>query len=78
MTKSRILSHRYELSIMVKQNQSHAQRIIKASREIEASMVEQALAFKRLGLALKQAFSVEPQAMIEAMKRVKRANGNNE
>lgn len=78
MTKSRILSHRYELSIMVKQNQSHAQRIIEASRDIEASMVEQALAFKQLGLALKQAFSVDTQAMIEAMKRAKRANRNNE
>ncbi|MBE4578355.1 hypothetical protein BOO32_12430 [Vibrio navarrensis] len=75
MTKSRILSHRYELSIMVKLNQSHAQRIIEASREVEASMVEQALAFKRLGLALRQAFSVDTQAAVEAMKRVKRANG---
>ncbi|MBE4594838.1 hypothetical protein BOO30_00010 [Vibrio navarrensis] len=60
---------------MVKLNQSHAQRIIEASREVEASMVEQALAFKRLGLALRQAFSVDTQAAVEAMKRVKRANG---
>ncbi|WP_158144904.1 hypothetical protein [Vibrio metschnikovii] len=58
MTKSRILSERYELSVMVVNNSLDAEQIVKRHRELEAKALEATLAVKRLGSAL-NAFDID-------------------
>ncbi|EOB4245168.1 hypothetical protein ACIL2N_000932 [Vibrio metschnikovii] len=58
MTKNRILSERYELSVMVVNNSLDTEQIVKRHRELEAKALEPTLAVKRLGSALK-AFDID-------------------